>query len=146
MRVQRTVRTTRSPEQVFSYLADFTTTMQWDPGTVETTLVSGDGGVGTTYRNISSFMGRRTELTYTVVERDRPQRFALRGENATLTADDVMTFRPDGDGTYVTYTADFTFKGLLRFVAPLLTPAFTKLGDAAEKGMREAFDTLPAHD
>jgi len=59
MRIQRSVRTTRSPEQVFAYLSDFTTTNHWDPGTVETTLVSGEGGVGTVYRNISSFMVAR---------------------------------------------------------------------------------------
>jgi carbon monoxide dehydrogenase subunit G len=145
MRIQRTVRTSATPEQVFDYLSDFTTTTQWDPGTVKTTRLSGDGGVGTTYRNISSFRGRETELTYTVVDHDRPHRFALRGENATLTADDVMTFAPDSTGTYVTYTAEFTFKGLARFFAPFLGSAFTQLGDAAEKGMREAFEKLPAN-
>ena len=46
MRLQRTVETAGSPDAVFAYLGDFTTTTQWDPGTVETTCVSGDGGVG----------------------------------------------------------------------------------------------------
>jgi len=53
-----------------------------------------------------------------------------------------MTFQPDGSGTYLTYTADFDFKGVTRFVAPLLVRAFTRLGDDAEKGMREALDRL----
>ena len=38
---------------MFAYLSDFTTTNEWDPGTVSTERVSGDGGVGTTYHNTS---------------------------------------------------------------------------------------------
>jgi hypothetical protein len=42
----------------------------------------------------------------------------------------------------VTYTADFAFKDLARLVAPLLAPAFKKLGDEAEQGLREALGRL----
>lgn len=38
--------------------------------------------------------------------------------------------------------ADFTFKGITRFVAPLLKPAFTKLGNEAETGMAAALARL----
>ena len=53
-----------------------------------------------------------------------------------------MTFRTSGGGTEVTYTADFTFKGLTRFLAPLLKPAVNRLGDRAEAGMRDALARL----
>ena len=49
---------------------------------------------------------------------------------------DTMTFQPVGSGTELTYTADFTLKGLSRFVAPLLKPAFERLGNQAETGVR----------
>jgi hypothetical protein len=45
-------------------------------------------------------------------------------------------------GTQVTYTAEFTFKGVWRLVAPLLRPAFRRLGDEAEAGMRAALGEL----
>ena len=53
--------------------------------------IQGDGGVGTTYRNISKFLGRESELTYTVTELPRRGTFALRGENKTVTAHDTMS-------------------------------------------------------
>ncbi|GCD90282.1 SRPBCC family protein [Nocardioides sp. LS1] len=142
MQLQRTVRTTASPDVVFDYLSDFTTTTEWDPGTVSTVLLSGDGGVGTTYRNVSSFLGRESELTYTVVERIAPTRFALRGENKTVVAHDTMEVHPEGAGTRVTYTADFTFKGVAKYLAPLLRPALTRLGDHAEEGLAAALGKL----
>ncbi|MFM9735927.1 SRPBCC family protein, partial [Streptomyces niveiscabiei] len=62
MRINRTIETDTPLTEVFSYLSDFRSTNDWDPGTVETTRTSGDGGVGTIYHNVSSFMGRETEL------------------------------------------------------------------------------------
>ena len=81
MRLERIIRVTQPIEKVFGYLADFTTTTQWDPGTVLTTRVSGDGGVGTVYANRSRFMGRENDLTYVVEELEPFHRIALRGSN-----------------------------------------------------------------
>ncbi len=142
MKLQRSVETTASPSAVFAYLSDFTTTNEWDPGTVRTERVSGEGGVGTKYHNTSKFMGRVTELTYEVVEHRPDSLFALRGENSSVIANDSMDIAPKGEGSKVTYTADFEFKGLGRFVTPLLAPALKKLGDEAEKGLREALAGL----
>ena len=142
MKLQRSVGTDASPAVVFAYLSDFTNTNEWDPGTVRTTLVSGDGGVGTTYDNISRFMGRETELTYEVVQHQPDRLFALRGENKSVVAHDTMEIVPVGPGSRVTYTADFQFKGIGRFLAPLLAPALKKLGDDAEKGLRDGLAKL----
>ncbi len=142
MRLQRTVLTSADPGRVFDYLSDFTTTTEWDPGTVTTTRISGDGGVGTTYRNVSRFLGRESTLTYTVTDVDAPHHVVLRGENATVIAIDSIHVRPDGAATRVTYRADFTFKGLARLAGPLLRPALTRLGDEAERGLAEALGRL----
>ncbi|HEX5525202.1 MAG TPA: SRPBCC family protein [Pedococcus sp.] len=146
MRIERTVTTPTPLPTVFAYLSDFTTTTEWDPGTVRTVRESGNGGPGTRYRNTSQFAGRETELVYVVERLEENRVIALRGENATVVAHDEMTFRALGPddlgGTEVTYVADFDFKGLTRFIAPLLAPALKKLGDEAERGMREALDRL----
>ncbi|MEP7055130.1 MAG: SRPBCC family protein [Actinomycetota bacterium] len=142
MRLVRTVTVDKPVDRVFDYLSDFTTTTEWDPGTVRTVRVAGNGAVGTKYLNTSTFAGRQTQLTYVLYELLPNQRIALRGENQTVVARDTMTFRPVGTGTEVTYTADFTFKGFARLVAPLLRPAFVRLGNAAEAGMAQALGRL----
>lgn len=68
MRLQKTVVTDKPRDAVFDYLSDFTTTTEWDPGTVVTVTQHGDGGAGTTYLNTSTFLGRKTQLTYVVRE------------------------------------------------------------------------------
>lgn len=142
MRVQKTVVVDKPLNAVFGYLSDFTTTTEWDPGTVVTVTRQGDGGAGTTYLNTSKFLGRETQLTYTVREFIPGQRVQLRGENKTVIAVDTMTFRTVAAATEVTYTAEFTFKGPFRLLAPLLRAAFDRLGTEAEIGMRKALNQL----
>ena len=138
MRLTRTVMSPRSVEDVFAYLSDFTTTTEWDPGSVQTTRSSGDGGVGTKYANTSRFNGRETSLEYTVVDFVPNARVQLRGENKTVTAIDTITVEATPDGTRVTYDANFTFRGIAAVAVPFLKGAFKRLGDEAEVGLREA--------
>lgn len=138
MRITRTVTSTRAPKDVFAYLSDFTTTTAWDPGTVRTDRISGDGGVGTRYANTSRFNGRETSLTYEVIEYLPDSLIRLRGENATVVAVDTITVEAHDGGSRVTYDADFTFKGVAALAAPFLRGAFRRLGDEAEEGLRRA--------
>ena len=142
MRLQKTVVIDKPRDAVFDYLSDFTTTTEWDPGTVVTVTQHGDGGAGTTYLNTSTFLGRKTQLTYVVEELVDQKLIQLRGENKTVIAVDTMTFRSVDAGTEVTYTAEFTFKGPSRLLAPLLRPAFERLGKQAQAGMRTALNQL----
>lgn len=143
MRLERTVLVRRPVDRVFGYLADFTTTEQWDPGTVRTERVSGDGGVGTLYRNVSRFLGRRTELEYVVTDLQSPRLIRLHGRNSTVTATDTMQFAATDDGsTRVRYQAEFEFHGPARLLAPLLRPALRRLGDRAAAQLRATLDAL----
>lgn len=144
MIISHTVVVDRPAATVFDYVSDFSTTTEWDPGTVRTIRISGNGDVGTTYRNTSRFLGQTTDLTYTVLERTDPDRISLRGENATVVAVDTMTLHQPAPGrTELTYRAEFTFKGASRFIAPFLAPALRRLGDQAEVGLRQALNALP---
>jgi hypothetical protein len=66
MKQVRTVVVDKPLKAVFDYVSDFTTTTDWDPGTVITMREHGNGGLGTTYRNTPRLLGRTTELTYLV--------------------------------------------------------------------------------
>ncbi|NGZ99852.1 hypothetical protein G5V59_04825 [Nocardioides sp. W3-2-3] len=73
--VERTITVPKPVSVVWDYLSDFTNTEEWDPPTVSTTRTSGDGGVGTTYKNVSSMLGHETEVDYEVVRFEPEQVF-----------------------------------------------------------------------
>lgn len=140
--VSRTFTTTAPPEAVFDYLADFTNAEEWDPGTVSCERVSGDGGVGTVYRNVSSFLGRTTEITYTTVESERPTRIHLIGRNAQFEGHDVLGIRASGTGSEVTYTAEFAFSGAAQFAAPAVAAYLPVLARKTVGQLRSCLDRL----
>lgn len=145
MRITRKVTVDgTSPAAVYAYLKDFTTSEQWDPGTIETTLVEGDGGVGSRYHNRSVFRGRETELTYVTVDLQHDRLVVMHGENKTVIAQDTMSISPgaEGLGTVLVYEADFTFKGIAKIATPFLRGQLTKLGDEAKAALDRELSRL----
>ena len=140
--LERTVRVDKPLGRVYDYLVDFENSEEWDAGTVRTTRTEGDGGVGTTYENVSRFMGKETTLTYVVIALEQPRTIALRGANKTVIAHDTMRLTGDGDHTEVHYTAEFEFLGFARYLEPLLTLPLKRLGDDAEDSLRLALQRL----
>jgi uncharacterized protein YndB with AHSA1/START domain len=133
---QRQLVVDAAPDTVFAYLADFTTTEQWDPATVRTERISGDGGVGTRYLNTSRFAGSTSEISYEVISMTPGKSIELRGVNRFLVAHDSITVTPQSDGTQITYRIRFAFQGWLRWMEPLLQLAVIHLLDDGEHGLR----------
>ncbi len=140
MYVERTFTVPVPIEAVFAYLSDFEHTEEWDPGTVTTRRTGGDGGLGTTYANTSTFMGRQVELSYETIGYDEPTFFSCRGRNKTATATDTMTFTASGQGTEIHYRADFAFHGITKFIAPLVVKP--RLGALADETIEQIRSTL----
>ncbi len=67
--------------EVFAYLADFRTTEPWDPATLRTFRLGGDGGVGTPYATTARFPGLISDLVYEVVAMTRFVDRAVRVEH-----------------------------------------------------------------
>lgn len=132
-----TVVTQKPIEEVFAYMSDFRNSPDWDPASLSMDRISGDGGLGTQYKNVTEFNGNKTTVMYSVTDFRVNDRVEIRGENNTLHAVDTMVFRRTSAGTQFTYTAVFTFKGIYRLVSPFLRPAFNKLEAGAERGLRE---------
>ncbi len=138
--IKRVVRVERPIELVSTVMEDFCTTNSWDPGTVLTERTSGDGSVGTTYRNVSKFAGRKIEMTYTVDQLRHGEMISIRGENKSVQSRDTMTFNQTCSGTEVVY--EFVFTGPARFIEPLIRPFVKKLGVDGERGIRDYLNSL----
>ncbi len=133
--IERTITVETPLQSVWDFLTDFTTTEKWDPPTVSTALVSGDGSVGSVYRNVSKILGRETEIEYTVVELRPREVFRLKGETSSMTMVDTMTFSEEDGRTVVTYSAEFNPEGAAKLLAPLMPLGLKKLGDDAAASM-----------
>ena len=137
------VRSPQSADVVFSYLKDFTSIAEWDPGVAEAKLVAGEPGeVGARYRVDTVLLGRVIALEYRIVVEvtapDGTRRVDLRAENSDFISYDVITVRPLSTGCEVTYDADLALKGFRRPFDPALWLLFQVIGRRAEHGLRQA--------
>jgi hypothetical protein len=142
---QRTFTTITPPDVVFAYLSDFTRAAEWDPGTVECTRLEGDGGAGTRYRNVSSFLGRTTTVEYVAEELTAPGFLHFRGHNEQFTGHDRIRLEgaaDGGTGTQVTYDAQFSFHGASRVAVPLVALYLPHLAKKTVATMRDRLDRL----
>ena len=129
--------TTASPDAAFAYLADFSTTVEWDPGVVSAERIDPlPLGVGTRFEVVSSFLGQRVPLRYEIVQYDAPKRVVLEASTEALRSIDTITCEPIAGGTRVTYDASLILEGW-RYVADLgLHAMFQVIGQRALAGLR----------
>ena len=143
--LNRTVLTSWDAESVFDYLLDFEHAEEWDSGTVSCERLQGDGGVGTRYRNVSKFLGRKTTLDYEVEKVVPGRQFVISGSNKTVDSEDTVIVTPTiSGGTEVEYRARMTFKGFAAVVSPLLTPFLKRLADDTEEQLRATLEAKAA--
>jgi carbon monoxide dehydrogenase subunit G len=135
----KTVSSPKPPAEVFAYLADFSTTAEWDPG-ISTARRLDDGplGVGNRVELDAGFFGRTITLIYETTLYEAPHRFIVRGESSTVVSVDEITVEADGAGSLVTYDAELTLKGALKIFDPALSLGFGKVADKAIAGLRKA--------
>jgi carbon monoxide dehydrogenase subunit G len=138
----RTFTTTSPPDVVYAFLSDFENAEEWDPGTVECRRVDGDGGVGTRYRNVSSFLGRKTTVEYVARELDPPTFVHFEGHNEQFTGHDRIRLQASGGGTQVTYDAQFDFHGASKIAVPLVAVYLPLLANKTVTHLRERLDRL----
>jgi carbon monoxide dehydrogenase subunit G len=135
MVVTEVIEVPRPLDEAFAYVADFTTVAEWDPGIRSSRRVSGEGGVGTVYEVQADFRGKTMPFTYTVTTLEPGKKIVLDGVGEKATSQDTISFEPAGEGTRITYGADFRLKGVLRVAEPFLGGTFRKLARHAMDGL-----------
>lgn len=142
--IERTISVSTPLSRVWDYLSDFTNTESWDPPTRSTTRISGDGGVGTVYRNVSRILGRDVTIDYTVVQYEPERLLQLRGSTSSMKMLDTVTFEGGAAGTTVTYRAEFEPEGVLKVAEPLMPLGLKRLGDRTAAQLEKKLAGLAA--
>ena len=139
--VEREIATTCRRERAFDFVADFSTTQEWDPGIQAATRL-GDRpiGVGSRFELVSRFGSTEQTIVYEITAYARPTSVTFVGEGKTFRGTDAISFSDEGGGTRVTYVADLGPKGLTALARPVITGRLDAMSDDAGDGLRRALD------
>ena len=141
MRIQKQIEVRRPLAEVFEYLVDFSNAAEWDPGVAEARkLTDGAVRVGSEFDVVALFRGKRHRFRYVVTGLEPQRRVVLAGDGERAASVDEIAVEPAGDGTRITYIADFHLKGIFRPAGPLLAPMMNRMGDDALAGLKSVLD------
>ena len=132
-----TVRTPRSPQAAFDYMADLRNFAEWDPGVKRVTQIDGAGGGASASFDVvvASGRGERT-LRYATTQYEEPRLVVIEAHSRMLTSIDRVSINANaGSGCLVTYDAELKLNGLLRLADFALKPMFKRIGDRAAQGL-----------
>ena len=134
-----TVRSPRTPEAAFAYMADLRHFAEWDPGVKGVTQVEGSGGGPDASFDVIVKSGRgEMTLRYVTTQYDEPRTLVIEARSRMLTSIDRITVVGSASGCRVTYDAELRLNGLLRFGDFVLKPLFKRIGDRAAQGLTTA--------
>ena len=118
--VQVNIVINRPLEEVFSFLSNLENNMKWRSGMIKAEKVSeGPIGVGTTYRVINNFFGRRAEGQAEVTEYELNRKYATMNKSG-LRIKTQRTFESVEGGTRVTFAVETELGSFFKLVEPLM--------------------------
>ncbi|OAN36108.1 SRPBCC family protein [Mycolicibacterium iranicum] len=142
--VCRTFTVSAPPERVLAYLMDFENAREWDPRTQSCERIDrGPVAEGAFWHNVSTILGIRTDLTYTLEELSDHQ-VVFVGENQSSRTVDTITVEAEGSGSVITYAADLEMLGTARLLSPVLKVVFQRRAGDTEKQMSSVLNRLAA--
>ena len=143
-RFRATVPSRRAAADTFAYLATFSNAADWDPGVLAgQQLDPGPVAVGTRFRLVVPFLGRRLPLIYRVTSYQPDHEVVLAAASGLLRATDKIVVTGGADGSAVSYEAEVRLRGPLAVFDLILRPGFRAVADRASAGLAQALSRDP---
>ena len=139
--LHESIEVARTPEEAFAYIADFTTTAEWDSTARSATkLTQGAVDLGTRFQVVCAIAGGSIDLEYVVTRLEQDRRIDLSGSCRWFDIEDSIRFEPTEEGTRIDYRAEFKFPAALKLLARGFERGLQRMGRASMRGMREALE------
>lgn len=137
--LHETVDVARPVEDVFAYISDFTTTVEWD-STAQSArkLTRGPIDVGTQFEVVCALPVGSVTLLYTIKRLLPGKLIELNGSGRFFDVLDTITLAPTKTGTRIDYRAQFTFKPLVAPIAALSGAGMRRMGSESVASLGRA--------
>lgn len=120
-RVEVTVTIERPPDEVFAFISDFEKNSLWQAGVQKAWFTSnGPFGVGSTYTQLSRFLGRNIEFHFEVSRFEPNKVVEFKTTSGTFPVHIIRAVEPAPEGTRVHAVIEGEASGIFRLAAPIL--------------------------
>jgi len=135
------IRVRRPLAEAFSYVADFTTTEEWDATATQAhKLTSGPIDIGTVFQVLCKAGPLSLDLRYEVTRLEANRLIELTGTGRYFDIQDTIQFSEDGDEVLIDYRAEFLFNPVLKSLSGLMQSRLEAMGRESMAGLKRALD------
>lgn len=111
----------RPTEEVFAVMSNAENILKWQSGTIEAEKTSdGPIGVGTTWRSVSRFLGRRIESESEFTEYELNRKLGFKSKSGPIQFEVRMTFERVEGGTRINTKFEAEIGGFFKLAEPLV--------------------------
>lgn len=111
----------RPTEEVFAVMSNAENISKWQSGTIEAEKTSdGPIGVGTTWRTVSRFLGRRIESESEFTEYELNRKLGFKSKSGPIQFESRMTFERVEGGTRINTKFEAEIGGFFKLAEPLV--------------------------
>ena len=127
IKVEYRIVINRPVEEVFAFHDNPYNQSKWESGIVEYEQTSeGSIGVGATFREVRTFIGRRIESTTEITEHEPNKKFAIMTTSGPIPLKGTVTFESLNGGTEVNVLAESELSGFLSLAEPFFKRAMQR--------------------
>ncbi len=133
----------RPVEEVFAFLSNPENYPKWSSSSSDVKITSeGPIGVGTTYRSVVTFLGRRIESQVEFTEYEPNRKCAQKSKSGPFPVENQSTFEGVEGGTRINYTTEAQPGGFFKLAEPLLVRMVKRQFEADFANLK---DLMEAH-
>ncbi len=132
----------RPPEEVFAYISNFENNPRWQGGMKEARFTShGPLGVGSTYAQVATFLGRRVESTFEVIDYQPNRSVKATSTSGSFPITFTRIVEPVDNGAKVSAIVEGDATGFFKLAQPLLARMVRRSVDADYANLKEILET-----
>ena len=140
MQVTSTVVVAAPSDEVFAYLSDAENNPEWQSGMVSAQWTSGGPtGVGSTYDQVATFLGRRIESTFEVEEFEPGRRIKASSTGGSFPITFTRMVEPADGGTRVTAIITGDSSGFFKIAEPIMQRMVQRSVDGDYRNLAKQF-------
>lgn len=141
-KIESSVMIHRPPQEVFDYVTNPANNGQWMSGN-ESAAWNTDGppGIGSTYRGVFNFLGRKLEGDVEVTEWNPPLSWGFKTIGGPVPAQTTATFEAQGDGTLVTHITQIEFGNFFKLAEGLVGKQLEKVYETNSAALKLILET-----
>ncbi len=128
---ESSIHINRPPQDVFDYVTNPANSARWQSGTESSEWTSeGPPGVGSTYKWVTSFLGRKIESSVEITGWDPPNQNSIKAKSGPIPFEVTTTYDKEGDGTLLTLRGHAEFGGFFKLAEGLVGKQLEKQNES----------------